>query len=86
MEEAVLEARGKGLAVSAMTIQSLWPVPETAIRAALPGIERVVVAELNLGEYRREVERIVCDRAVVGINRVDGELIAPEQFIATINA
>jgi len=60
-------------------------VPETAIRAALTGVERIVVAELNLGEYRREIERIACDCPVVGINRVDGELIAPEQFIAAIN-
>jgi 2-oxoglutarate ferredoxin oxidoreductase subunit alpha len=86
MEDAILEARSKGMAVSALTIQSLWPVPETAIRAALPGVERIVVAELNLGEYRREIERIACDRVIVGLNRVDGELIAPEQFIAAINA
>jgi len=85
MEDAMLEARAKGMAVSALTIQSLWPVPETAIRAALPGVERIVVAELNLGEYRREIERIACDRVIVGLNRVDGELIAPEQFIAVIN-
>ena len=86
MEDAILEARSKGAAVSALTIQSLWPVPETKIRAARPGVERVVVAELNLGEYRREIERIACDRVIVGLNRVDGELIAPEQFIAAINA
>lgn len=86
MQEAVQEIRDQGRAVSALTIQSLWPAPETAIRAALPGIERIVVAELNLGEYRREIERIVCDRPIAGINRVDGELISPEQFISAVNA
>ena len=84
MEEAVQELRSRGQAVSALTIQSLWPVPETAIHAALNGIECIVVAELNLGEYRREIERIVCDRHIVGLNRVDGELISPEQFISAI--
>lgn len=94
MQEAVQAARGTEQAtgnrqrvtgVSALTIHSLWPVPETLIRRALAGIERVVVAELNLGDYRREIERIVCGQAeVVGINRIDGELISPQQMIEQI--
>jgi hypothetical protein len=46
----------------------------------MEGIERVVVAERNLGQYRREIERLADGRDVVGLNRVDGDLIAPEQF------
>ena len=38
----------------------------------------VIVPELNLGQYRREVERVAAGRRVIGINRIDGELIAPE--------
>jgi 2-oxoglutarate ferredoxin oxidoreductase subunit alpha len=96
MAEAVLQARMAGRAVSALTVQSLWPVPEASIIGALcgptcaEGIERVVVAELNLGDFRREVERVIYRWAaetrrrppqIVGINRVDGELIAPGQFL-----
>ncbi len=85
MQEAIEEARSQGYPVSALTIHSLWPVPETAIEQALAGIERVVVAELNLGEYRREIERLVCGRMeVVGLHRVDGELISPEQMMESI--
>jgi 2-oxoglutarate/2-oxoacid ferredoxin oxidoreductase subunit alpha len=96
MAEAVQIARGAGSAVSALAVRSLWPVPEGAILGALCGpdcgtvIERIVVAELNLGDFRREVERTVYRWAarqhrvapeVIGINRVDGELITPEQFV-----
>jgi len=84
MCEAVHRAREQGKGVSALTIQSLWPVPETAIQSALEGIERVVVAELNLGQYRREIERFAPDREILGLNRVDGELIAPDQFLEVI--
>jgi hypothetical protein len=58
-------------------------------------VERVVVAELNLGDFRREVERAIYRWAahagrippeIVGINRVDGELVTPEQFLETILA
>jgi 2-oxoglutarate ferredoxin oxidoreductase subunit alpha len=81
MREAVARLRAAGRVVSALTVQSLWPVPERAIRAALAdGITRVVVAELNHGQYRREIERLAGGVDVMGIHRVDGELIAPEQF------
>ena len=53
---------------------------ERVIREALRGISRVVVAELNHGQYRREIERLAGTVEVVGLNRVDGELIAPEAF------
>ncbi len=97
MAEAVNTARAAGQAVSALTIQSLWPVPTAAILNALCDascrtiVERVVVAELNLGDFRREVERVIYRWAarshlpapeIVGINRVDGELITPEQFLS----
>ncbi len=82
--EAVRLARERGVRVSALTIQSLWPVPEEAIANAMRGTERVVVAELNLGQYRREIERLAGARAVVGVNRVDGELIAPEDILEQI--
>jgi hypothetical protein len=39
---------------------------------------------LNLGQYRREIERLGNGREIVGLNRVDGELIAPEQFLELI--
>jgi len=96
MAEAAKTARDAGHAVSALTVQSLWPVPEDAIINALCGpschtiIRRVVVAELNLGDFRREAERVIYDWAahayrtppqIVGINRVDGELITPVQFL-----
>ena len=66
--------------VSAAIVKSLWPVPERALTAALAGVRRCVVAELNLGQYRREVERIAGGVEVVGVHRVDGQLIAPAEL------
>jgi len=85
MREAAAEARARGKRVSTLNLQTLWPVPEIALGRAVADHEHVVVAELNLGEYRREVERIAGGRAVVvGANRIDGELISPEQLRADI--
>ncbi len=81
MRVAVRAARERGLLVSAITVRSLWPVPEDAITHALRGVRRVVVAELNPGLYRREIERVAGGRVVDGIARIDGDLITPEQLV-----
>jgi hypothetical protein len=53
------------------------------------------VAELNLGDFRREVERVIYRWAaethrrppqIVGINRVDGELITPGQILQSVTS
>ncbi len=81
-DEAVARARASGLRVSAMTVYSLWPVPEKALRAALRGVKRVVVPELNLGQYRREVERLAAEgQEVIGVHRVDGRLLSPDDIL-----
>ena len=84
MREAVRWARRDGARVSALTVHSLWPVPETALRAALGPVRRVVVAELNLGQYRREIERLAGGREVLGLHRVDGELISPAEIAEAV--
>jgi 2-oxoglutarate ferredoxin oxidoreductase subunit alpha len=98
MAEAVREARAGGRCVSALTLLSLWPLPERAIKEAIAphspflkravrtdspsSVRRVVVAELNDGQLRREIERLVCDGVeVIGVHRIDGELITPQQIL-----
>jgi len=77
---AVAAARVAGERISGLVVQSLWPVPETALAAALEGVDRVIVPELNPGLYRREIERIAGDRTVIGVERLDGELLSPQQI------
>lgn len=82
---AVRQIRADGGAVSLLVALSLWPVPEQAIVAALYGVTRVVVPELNLGQYRREIDRLASGREIVGVNRVDGKLITPEQIVGAVS-
>jgi len=100
MWEAVALTRAAGACVSGMAVQSLWPVPERGLLAAITDgvgggstIDHIVVAEMNQGQYRLEVERVVYGWAarnrqvapeVVGLHRVDGELITPQQFRETL--
>jgi 2-oxoglutarate ferredoxin oxidoreductase subunit alpha len=84
VREAVRRARAAGTPVSSLVLQSLWPVPEKAIRAAADGVRRVLVPELNLGQYRLEVERTLPGIPVQGLNRVDGEMISPDQILEAV--
>lgn len=82
MVEAGNRARKAGKRVSMLTVYSLWPIPGKAIRQAMDGVKRVVVAELNLGQYRREIQSLASDRQeVIGVHRVDGKLISPSQIL-----
>jgi pyruvate/2-oxoacid:ferredoxin oxidoreductase alpha subunit len=88
---AVRRLRAAGTPVSALTVHSLWPLPETALARALRGVSHVVVAELNPGLYRREVERLAVRDAggamrVSGVIRLDGELITPRQIVDAVTA
>jgi 2-oxoglutarate ferredoxin oxidoreductase subunit alpha len=82
VEEAVRIARGRGQFVSALTLLSVWPIPAAALRRALATASHIVVAELNDGQLRREVERLApAEVTVHGVGRLDGELITPQQIL-----
>jgi 2-oxoglutarate ferredoxin oxidoreductase subunit alpha len=79
--EAVNEVRrGKGK-VSLIIVKSLWPVPEKSLLRLVGGHRKIVVPELNLGQYVLEIDRLFPDKMVEGISRVDGKLISPEAII-----
>jgi 2-oxoglutarate ferredoxin oxidoreductase subunit alpha len=78
--EAVALARGAGRRVSFLGIQTLFPVPATAIREAARGARRVVVAEENLaGLYRRVLAGVVPDAELLGVAQI-GRMIGPAQI------
>ncbi len=79
--EAVARVRAAGGRVSLLVLKTLFPVPEAAIRAALIGIERVVVPEMNLGQYAREVQLFADGREVRSVTRMDTELVSPDDVI-----
>jgi 2-oxoglutarate ferredoxin oxidoreductase subunit alpha len=79
---AVDEVREAGVQVSSLILQTLYPVPEKIIRSALSGVRKVVVPELNMGQYRLEIERLVdSDIEIVGVNKMDTTLISPAEII-----
>ena len=82
METAVNQLRGEGEKVSALTVYSLWPIPEQKILKCLSGIKRIIIPEMNHGQYRHEIKRLTNNEIqLVGVNRVDTFLITPEEIV-----
>jgi len=79
---AIREARCRGRKVSSLVLQTLWPVPEKAIASAMAGVRKIVVPEMNLGQYRLEIERLSPPEAeVVGVCKMDTTLISPGEIL-----
>jgi 2-oxoglutarate/2-oxoacid ferredoxin oxidoreductase subunit alpha len=74
---AVERLKEKGQPTSLMVLKTLWPVPEAFICDKAAPYKRMVVAEMNLGQYVREIQRLLPGKEVVFIGEMNGELIKP---------
>lgn len=84
MNEAIRTLRNRNKKVSAMTIYSLFPIPENEIREAVKNVKRVIIAEENMnGQYRSLIYNLMSDKEVVGINKI-GEMITPAEIMEKI--
>ena len=81
---AVEQARKDGVKVGLLQLQTLWPFPDHLIRKYSENIKRIVVPELSLGQLRSEIERYVKNIPVVGINKVGGISITPQEIVKEI--
>jgi 2-oxoglutarate ferredoxin oxidoreductase subunit alpha len=79
---AMKEARARGIKVSSLILQTVWPVPEKAITSAMKGMGKVIVPEMNMGQYRIEIERLAPrDVDVVGVNKMNTKLVSPAEIL-----
>jgi len=71
------ERKGRGKPISLLVLKTLWPVPEDVIRQAARNVRRVVVVEMNMGQYIGEIQRVLSGKAVGFYGQMDGRLITP---------
>ena len=84
-KEAVMVARAQGLRVGLLRPRTIWPFPDREVAKITAGASVVLVAEMNLGQVVREVERAVAGNArVEGLFRADGEAIDPEEILQAL--
>ena len=83
---ALKQLRAKGEKVNLVTVQTLWPFPETVVEELADSVERIIVPEMNLGQLALEVERVAGRKKVVRVNRANGEMVTPDMILSAVEA
>jgi 2-oxoglutarate ferredoxin oxidoreductase subunit alpha len=83
---AVSLLRAEGIRAGLLELETLWPLPERAIRRLAERTRFLLVPELNLGQLVLAVRAAVEGRTpVVALNRVDGSIFTPAQIADAIH-
>jgi len=84
---AVNQARDEGLKCGLLRLITVWPFPEARIRELieLGNVKRFIVPEINLGQLRREVERLT-DLPVLRLNHAGGAMLEPDPILELIRS
>ena len=78
-------AKKEGIRVGLLRLITVWPFPDDRIRELAKQIRAFVVAEINMGQIVREVERCAASNAQVhGVNRPGGDILEPDKVLEAI--
>jgi len=83
--QAVKQARSEGVKAGLIRLITVWPFPEEPIRelAESGRVKRFIVPEINLGQLRREVERLTA-LPVQRLNHAGGVMPHPQAILKAI--
>jgi 2-oxoglutarate ferredoxin oxidoreductase subunit alpha len=84
---AVRQARDEGIRCGLLRLLTVWPFPEGRIRQIIEAgkVKRFIVPEVNLGQLRREVERLT-SLPVERLNHAGGAMPIPEAILELIRS
>jgi 2-oxoglutarate ferredoxin oxidoreductase subunit alpha len=78
---ALAQLRSRGRKISLLILKTLYPVPADLIKRCLSETRQVLVLEMNLGQYVREIQRLAGSVPVRHFGQMNGELITPRQIV-----
>ena len=78
---AVERLKAQGQPASLLVLKTVWPVPEDFICDKAAAYRRVVVTEMNLGQYVREIQRLLPEKEIAFVGGMNGELIKPGEIM-----
>ncbi|MCJ7499701.1 2-oxoacid:acceptor oxidoreductase subunit alpha [bacterium] len=82
---AIKQAEEEGIPVDFVRPITLWPYPTEPTLEMAGKVDVIIVPEMNLGQMIDEVQRCILGKArVIGVNRVDGDPITPENILEKI--
>ncbi|MCP3899370.1 MAG: pyruvate flavodoxin/ferredoxin oxidoreductase [Desulfobacteraceae bacterium] len=70
--------------ISVLTLKTLWPVCDDLIREKAKNFQNILVVEMNQGQYVNEIKRILPDKNIQFLGRMNGSLIKPHEILEVI--
>ncbi|WP_419765143.1 MAG: 2-oxoglutarate synthase subunit alpha [Arcobacter sp.] len=83
-KEAVNRLREEGIKVGLFRPITLWPSPANKIKELCDKFEKVLVCELNLGQYIQEIQRVSGRLEFETMFKANGRPIAPLEIVKKI--
>lgn len=82
-KEAINELRKNGVKVGLFRPLTIWPSPKEKLAELGKKFEKILVVELNLGQYLAEIERIM-KKEVRFYGKANGRSISPNEIIKEV--
>lgn len=80
-KSAIRSLRAEGIKVGLFRPKTIWPFPEERVIELSKRFGKLLVAELNIGQYVYEVERVVKNHAEVSfVGKANGEVLMPHEI------
>jgi len=80
-KEAIRHLRAEGIKAGLFRPITLWPSPQDRMRELAARIPKVLCVELNIGQYRDEVQRATGRLDINGLFKVNGRPISPYEIV-----
>lgn len=83
-KEAINRLRKEGIKIGMFRPITLWPSPEKRIKELTSKIDKILVAELNMGQFLEEIERVSKRSDLHTLLKANGRPISPLEIIKKV--
>lgn len=83
-KESIRHLRKEGIKAGLFRPITIWPSPAEKIKEHTDKIKKVLVVELNLGQYHSEIQRAAARLDIDGLFKVNGRPISPYEIVTKV--
>ncbi len=83
-KEAIRHLRADGIKAGLFRPITIWPSPAEKIKEYTDKIEKVLVVELNIGQFHSEVQRAAARLDIDGLFKVNGRPLSPHEIVTKV--
>ena len=83
-KEAVMKLRNEGIKAGLFRPITIWPSPVAKFEEIGKRFSKIMVTELNMGQYLEEIERIMKRNDFATLHKANGRPIAPLEMVAKV--